>query len=220
MPLGIYKPDQGYWVRVLTAVFAGVLVLSGAGWAFQQLEAVQAPISGHELEVVAVEGEIGPGQAVTLLVEDDTGSQREIATAVVASTDATRIMLSDTEVTDPDRTVLQATSLRRDDAYSATVASVRAVRAFQTLYLQTAVAGVVAVVGLALVYWFVGVQRKFTEFLIATDGEMKKVNWSTWREVRGSTWVVVGASFLIAALLFIIDTGFQTLMRMLDVLQT
>ncbi|MEM1108526.1 MAG: preprotein translocase subunit SecE [Planctomycetota bacterium] len=32
MGLPIYKPGQGYWTRVLSAVGAGTLVLAGAGW--------------------------------------------------------------------------------------------------------------------------------------------------------------------------------------------
>ncbi len=46
------------------------------------------------------------------------------------------------------------------------------------------------------------------EFLIATDGEMKKVNWSTRKEVRGLPMVVVIASFLLAMIIFVIDYGF------------
>ncbi|MEO1237629.1 MAG: preprotein translocase subunit SecE [Planctomycetota bacterium] len=34
MALPIYKPGQGYWTRVLSAVGAGTLVLAGAGWLY------------------------------------------------------------------------------------------------------------------------------------------------------------------------------------------
>lgn len=35
MALPIYKPGQGYWTRVLSAVGAGTLVLAGAGWLYK-----------------------------------------------------------------------------------------------------------------------------------------------------------------------------------------
>ena len=34
--------------------------------------------------------------------------------------------------------------------------------------------------------------------MIATEGEMKKVNWSTRREIIGMTWVVIGLTVFIA----------------------
>ena len=49
---------------------------------------------------------------------------------------------------------------------------------------------------------------------------MKKVNWSTRKEVIGSTWVVVVACFLIAAFLFSIDFVFAMFFRAIKVLET
>jgi len=46
------------------------------------------------------------------------------------------------------------------------------------------------------------------DFLIATDSEMKKVNWTSRRELIGSTKVVVLFVFLITAILFLIDVLF------------
>ena len=72
--------------------------------------------------------------------------------------------------------------------------------------------------GFIVIYWFTGIGRKPNEFLIATDGEMKKVNWSTRREVYGSTMVVIVATFLIAAVLFVIDFGFSWVARQVGIL--
>ncbi|MBL8964243.1 MAG: preprotein translocase subunit SecE [Phycisphaerae bacterium] len=55
--------------------------------------------------------------------------------------------------------------------------------------------------------------------MIATDGEMKKVNWSTRREVLGSTWVVIGACFLIATFLFIVDIAFSSFFEFVGLLK-
>ncbi|TVS01105.1 MAG: preprotein translocase subunit SecE [Phycisphaerales bacterium] len=88
-----------------------------------------------------------------------------------------------------------------------------------TVTLQTIALGVILLIGALIVYYFVGVKKRTSEFLIATDGEMKKVNWSTRKEVIGSTWVVVAASFLISAFLFVIDLGFSQFFQFVGVLE-
>jgi preprotein translocase subunit SecE len=46
---------------------------------------------------------------------------------------------------------------------------------------------------------------KYADFLIATEGEMKKVSWATWKEVRTSTVVVIAVLLLMATVLFAVD---------------
>jgi preprotein translocase subunit SecE len=41
MAMSIYKPDQGYWTRLLTAVGVGVLVLAGVAWLVKQLSVLR-----------------------------------------------------------------------------------------------------------------------------------------------------------------------------------
>jgi preprotein translocase SecE subunit len=81
------------------------------------------------------------------------------------------------------------------------------------------VAALVILLGAVLVYRIVGQQPKQVDFLIATDSEARKVNWSTRKEVIGSTWVVIGAMFLIAATLFVIDLAFQGAFTAIGVLE-
>jgi len=50
---------------------------------------------------------------------------------------------------------------------------------------------------------------KFADFLIATEGEMKKVSWSTRKEITSSTIVVIVTVFILAALLTVVDFGFH-----------
>jgi preprotein translocase subunit SecE len=57
------------------------------------------------------------------------------------------------------------------------------------------------------------------DFLIATDSEMKKVNWTTRAELIGSTKVVIFFMLLIAVLLFAFDTIFGYLFYLIKVLQ-
>ncbi|MBL8762249.1 MAG: preprotein translocase subunit SecE [Phycisphaerae bacterium] len=93
------------------------------------------------------------------------------------------------------------------------VAAATGVPLFNVLYLQAGVAAVILILGAIVTYLYVGVKARSAEFLIATDGEMKKVHWSTRREVFGSTWVVIAACFLIAGLLWVFDFGFVALFQ-------
>ena len=134
MSVAMYKPDQGYWTRMSTAIAAGVLVASAAAWAWGQLSVVKT--------------------------------------------------------------------------------------SFAIEYLQGGVAIFILAVGLAVVYWLCYSKPASCEFLIATEGEMKKVNWSSRREIIGSTWVVITVAFVIAAMIFLVDWGFSTFFRAIDVLKS
>jgi preprotein translocase SecE subunit len=57
------------------------------------------------------------------------------------------------------------------------------------------------------------------DFLIATDSEMKKVNWTSRKDLIGSTKVVIVFMFLIAAILFIIDIVFSYFFYLIGVLK-
>jgi len=66
----------------------------------------------------------------------------------------------------------------------------------------------IVVLGLGgLVIWLVN-RQKTADFLIATEGEMKKVSWSSRKEVIGSTKVVIVATFVLAVLLYGVDLLF------------
>jgi len=70
-----------------------------------------------------------------------------------------------------------------------------------------------------LLWWFAGSNARSVDFLVATEGEMKKVNWSTKREIVGSTLVVIGIALTISLFCWIWDFAFSTLfvwMRVLD----
>lgn len=57
------------------------------------------------------------------------------------------------------------------------------------------------------------------DFLIATDSEMKKVNWTTRKELIGSTKVVIVFVILIALILFVLDVVFGYLFQLMKVLE-
>jgi preprotein translocase subunit SecE len=60
----------------------------------------------------------------------------------------------------------------------------------------------------------------YADFLIATDSEMKKVNWTTQKELLGSTKIVIGFVFVMALVLFLYDLFFQLIFYLLGVLKT
>jgi len=90
----------------------------------------------------------------------------------------------------------------------------------EAVYVQ-AIGAVLLVGALAAVgWWLIGVRRRSVDFLIACEGEMKKVNWSTRREVMGSTWVVIMLTLFIALFCFVWDLVFNTFFQAINVLET
>tara|TARA_X000000368_G_scaffold403075_1_gene377644 strand:- start:1498 stop:1908 length:411 start_codon:yes stop_codon:yes gene_type:complete len=135
MSVGIYKQGQGYWVRLMSAIGFGLLVMMGAVWIWDQLGGVRI----GEVEPVYVQG----GVAVS----------------------------------------------------------------------------VVAVCGL-IGFHLIGRRAKLVEFMIATEGEMRKVNWSTRREIVGSTILVILLTLFIAIFCQIADLAFSAFFQWADVLQS
>jgi preprotein translocase subunit SecE len=68
-------------------------------------------------------------------------------------------------------------------------------------------AGVAAMLSL-LAWWLMNAPKR-AQFMIDTDSELKKVNWSGWGELVGSTRIVVFFMLAIALMLFILDTQFH-----------
>lgn len=130
MSLSIYKPGQGYYTRMLSAVGAATLVLVGVAWLWSEMEGLA-----------------------------DAG------------------------------------------------------------YYQVATA-IVLVGGTGVLLWWLLNKPRVADFMIATEAEMKKVNWPTRREIIGSTWVVICGVLLLAGLLFIIDLAFGKLFVEINILHT
>lgn len=86
-------------------------------------------------------------------------------------------------------------------------------------YVQASVAATILITATILLYWLVGVNPRTVDFFVATETEMQKVNWSSRREVIGSTWVVIGVSMIIAVLLFVTDFLFSNFFQLIRVLE-
>ena len=70
-------------------------------------------------------------------------------------------------------------------------------------------------------YYLIGRKPKTVDFLIATENEMKKVNWSSRREIRGSTLVVIGLTVIVALIIAVLDYLIYTpLFKWINVLET
>ncbi len=131
MAFGIYKPDEGYWTRMMSTIAVGVMAFAGAAWLWNALSVV--------------------------------------------------------DVKNPE-------------------------------YVQGAgVLVLISVLGFCtyLLYWN---KQATAEFFIATEGEMKKVNWSTRKEIIGSTWVVIIVAAAFTIVLFTVDMLFSEIFKMAGVL--
>ncbi|MCK4753287.1 MAG: preprotein translocase subunit SecE [Planctomycetes bacterium] len=78
------------------------------------------------------------------------------------------------------------------------------------LWVETMIpAGLLVVFGL-LIFWLVNKQT-FADFMIAAEGEMKKVNWSSRQEIVVSTVIVIVVVIFMASLLGATDFSFRLL---------
>jgi len=224
MSLGIYRQGQGYWVRVMTAVLSGVIIAATAGWLWEQMSTVTLPAKNWEIAVRAT-GSLVAGDPITLV--DDAGA--DVATGQVEAVDprqggttvVTIVSVTPAVGTLGDRDPTEAARLQSGSFTGAieNPLDIRRNPIFEQIYLQAGVAGVVILLGAIMVYALVGVRRRTVDFLVATDGEMKKVNWSTKRDVYRSTIVVIMASVLIAGGLFVVDIAFSKFFTLIGVLE-
>ena len=117
LPLSIYKPGQGKWTRLGSAIGFGLLIVSGAGWVYEELTIFQSP---------------------------------------------------------------------------------------NLLYIQLVVClGII--LGFGGLLWYLLNKPNIVEFMIATEAEMRKVNWPTQREITGSTWVVILGTLFLAVAIYLAD---------------
>ncbi len=72
--------------------------------------------------------------------------------------------------------------------------------------------------GLGIFHLF-GRSRRVVDFMIATESEMRKVNWSTRREVLGATRVVIVTVLALGIVLFVVDVLFMLFFEWIGVLR-
>jgi preprotein translocase subunit SecE len=82
------------------------------------------------------------------------------------------------------------------------------------------VAAIVFMAAWSLWAWWFTNKATTAEFLIQTDSEMKKVNWTSRKELIGSTKIVIGFVFFVALFLFTCDLLFGAFFNLIGVLKT
>ncbi len=82
------------------------------------------------------------------------------------------------------------------------------------LWITTMVPAVIFVAFSVVIYWLLN-KPAVADFLIAAEGELKKVNWSSRKEIAVSTFVVIVVVLLMAALLGTTDFVFQLIFQKL-----
>ena len=85
------------------------------------------------------------------------------------------------------------------------------------IYVQFGIPTLVVLAFGLFSFWIVN-RPKTADFLIATEGEMKKVSWSSRKEVIGSTKVVIVTTFILAAIIFGVDLLFVVLFKWLKIM--
>ena len=76
------------------------------------------------------------------------------------------------------------------------------------LWVETMIPAVLFVVLGLLIFWLVN-KVSVADFMISAEGEMKKVSWSSRKEIAVSTFVVIVVVVLTAVLLGFTDLIFQ-----------
>jgi len=91
----------------------------------------------------------------------------------------------------------------------------------QTLHFRVALgAAVVFLIGFSLLGFWISNKPTNVDFLIATDSEMKKVNWTSRRDLIASTKIVIIFMFSVAIFLFAVDLLFNFLFYHMHVLKS
>ncbi len=239
MSFGIYKPGQGYWVRMLSAIGFGLLVLAGVAWLWSELDTIgrKGTSQRGSTELVARFAAWGKAnnheiaglqnlREASLTTIDNVRQIRLIDslgrsfTLQAAQFDAANVLV-DTGLPPLDR----GAALRLQDVERVSVvgdnvnfAGIPTFAHRNRLYIQSGTAvGVILLFG-GVLFWVLNKPR-VVEFMIATEAEMRKVNWPTKREVIGSTWVVICGTFLMAFVLLVVDMAFSELFINIRVLE-
>jgi len=86
------------------------------------------------------------------------------------------------------------------------------------LFVQIGVPLVIVLAGGFFVWWLMN-KPFVADFLIAGEGEMKKVNWSSRKEIIASTMVVIFTVVAMSCLMALTDVFFQFFFRAIKVIQ-
>ena len=75
-------------------------------------------------------------------------------------------------------------------------------------WIHTLIPAVIAAIFAAILYWLSN-KPAIADFLIAAEGEIKKVSWSSRKEIVNSTLIVISVVAVMATGLGLVDLGFR-----------
>ena len=203
----IYKKGQGYWTRMGTLLAVAVIGLMLGYTLYSEI-----PNYGGSADTTDL-------NAVVRQQTDESNKQAEEIARLKGA------LIAPDGTPSPSAAADYAAAETRKAAIDAKIVDTRAqITAANSRYAKRLqnIATVVAVVFLAA---FAGVglwlmnKPRYVDFMIATDSEMKKVNWTSRRELMGSSKVVIIFMLLMALYLFVNDTIFGYLMYLIKVLK-
>ena len=85
-------------------------------------------------------------------------------------------------------------------------------------WIRAGVPAAIFVIAAYLIFRLINSVR-FADFLIQTEGEMKKVSWSTRKEIFSSTKIVIITVIIMAAILALVDMAFHSAFVKIGVLK-
>ncbi len=227
----IYKPNQGFATRVVTGAAAALLVAWGIYWLCDELSTLRPTVASTA--VLQIDAAKLGSEPLTLeglgikLKTPDAAEQPSDDTPTLAVTSVNYVAkqaglqtrdvithIGAVPVSARDELIKALRQAEPSAGLELTVGRRRSI----LLYVQAASAVATALVFAALLWWILNKPR-VVDFMIATESEMRKVNWPTRREIIGSTWLVICGTLLMALLLFTVDIGFALLFRSIGVLE-
>jgi len=238
----IYKSGQGYWTRLLTAIGAGILVIWGASWLSTELEGLGSSVTVINREAqqasrhIAAWGgargypiaNIGPIASVSqkagatpaeteFVLTDDYGQSYSLKPAQLA--EAVNFPIANVTLNQSDLISRTPDSVTMDATGSLAIRLPATFAHTNKLYIRAVTVAVVIIGFGLLVFWLLNKPR-IVDFMIATESEMRKVNWPTRREVVGMTIVVISGTLIMALMLFTFDLFFSYFFQEIGILQT
>ncbi len=227
MAFAIYKSGQGYWTRVLTAIGAGALVLASVAWLWAELDGANFAIDRQHPLAIDAQFEGAENRLAALgigLVDQDPQEPGELKVDVVSiQSPAKKAGLGRADVithvegvpvSDTKSLLAALEGLAPGQTFNVTIKRSQSI----VLYVQAG-AAVVIIGTFALVLWIVLNKPRTVDFMIATEAEMRKVNWPSRHEIVGSTLVVVCGTALLAMVLFVVNIVFGFIFTEINILE-
>ncbi|MBI1371174.1 MAG: preprotein translocase subunit SecE [Phycisphaera sp.] len=222
----MYKPGQGYYTRMASFIAGAVLLLGLINWFWVKIGASDMAVT-HDMTatvmVQAAEGQdtlqtLGIFEAQNVAGDRDKAPQLRLKIGTGSPMESAGVATGDvlTAVDGKPPEVALETQLHALAGKSVTLTYFR--KQSTALYFQAGVAIVLIAVFGTLVFQLTAVKPRTCDFMIATEGEMKKVNWPTRKEIIGSTWIVICCVFLIALVLWLADLLFAAIFTQIGIL--